>query len=142
MLSQCSAGFGEHALVLRRTRSEAALLRMSALGGAAVFGSGFSFLGLGVGLRFGQICRRGLCANHRATAADHLKCRDDVEHEHRKDTQRRIDPVIERRRGYQPSVRVFVPCHGVDNTPAGGAVSSGRLCPPLSRAKALGLFGR
>ena len=64
---------GEYALVLRRTRSKAALLSMSALGRAAVFGSRYCFLGVGVGLRFGQACRRGLCDIHRTTAADHLE---------------------------------------------------------------------
>ncbi len=63
-----------------------------------------------------------------------------MEHEHRKHAQRRIDPAIERRRGYQPSVRVFVPCHGLDNTPAQRPVSSAERYPPFSGARALGLF--
>jgi hypothetical protein len=46
----------------------------------------------------------------------------DVGHEHRKGTQQRIDPVIERRRGYQPSVLAFVLSHaGILNPPGGGA---------------------
>jgi hypothetical protein len=54
MLSQRLAGFGERALVLRRTRSFAALLRMSAMGRAVVLDSEVGFLVLGVGLRLGQ----------------------------------------------------------------------------------------
>jgi len=63
-------------------------------------------------------------------------------HEHRKHAQHSCQPKLRKLRGYQPSLRVFVPCHGVDNTPAQGDVSSGRLRPPILRAKALGLLGR
>jgi len=73
MLGQLVAGFGEHALVLRRTRSEAALLRKSAMGRAAVFGSQCCFLGWDVGRLSGQNRRHVLCANHRGTAAGHLE---------------------------------------------------------------------
>ena len=100
---------GEHALVVRRTRSEAPLLTMSAIEGAVLRDS-VLFLE-GVARLSGQIGRHGLCANHRATADDHLEGCGDVQHEHRKYAQRRIDPAIERRRGYQPSLRVFVSCH-------------------------------
>ena len=61
-----------------------------------------------------------------------LKLRADV-----LQTQHRIDPLIERRGGYQPSVRVFVPCHGEENTPGHGDVGSGRRCPPSLLASEL-----
>ena len=81
MLGHCLAGIGEHALVLRddRTREFRGADVMHAIPqderfwGAVVLDSEIGFLVLGVGPRFGQICRRGLCANHRTTAADHLK---------------------------------------------------------------------
>ena len=43
-----------------------------------------------------------------------------MEHEHRKRAQRSYQPVLRKLRGYQPSVRVFVPCHGLDNNPSIG----------------------
>ena len=139
---------GGHALVLRDDRTMdvrgadgvPAIPQDEGFRAAGVC-SWWGFLRLAVGLRFGQVCRRGLCANHRVTAADHLKRCGDVEHEHRKHSQRRIDPAIERRRGYQPSVRVFVPCHGLDNTSAQRPVSSAERYPPFSGARALGLLG-
>ena len=73
MLGRCLAGIGEHALVLRRTRSEAALLRMSALGWAVLRDSEYRFLGWGVGRTLGQTRRHVVCANHRSTAAGHLE---------------------------------------------------------------------
>ena len=120
MLGRCLAGIGEHALVLRDDRTREfrgadvvhAIPQDERFGWAVGLDSEIGFLVLGVGLRLGQICRRGLCANHSATAADHLKCRGDVQHEHRKHAQRSCQPVLRKRRGYQPSVRVFVPCHG------------------------------
>src|SRR6218665_2433229 len=48
--------------------------------------------------------------------------------------------MLRKRRGYQPSLRVFVPCHGLENTLARGLVRSGRLRPPIFVASALGLF--
>ena len=72
MLGQLVAGFGEHALVLRRTRSFAALLRMSALE-AVGLDSEVGFLMLGVGRLSGQICRRSACGIPVGTAADHLE---------------------------------------------------------------------
>ena len=115
---QLLAGSGEHAIVVRRTRSEAALLTMSACERAAVLRS-WLFLGDVVRLS-GQIGRHGLCANHGLTAADHLESCGDVGHEHRKCAQHSCQPKLRKLRGYQPSVRVFVPCHGLDNNPSIG----------------------
>jgi len=127
-LLELVAGSGEHALVVRRTRSEAALLTMSAFERAAVLRSCL-FLE-GVGLHSGQsgfvFMRVPITLGPKPV---HLECRDDVLHEHRKCAQHRIDPAIERRRGYQPSVRVFVPCHGLDNNPGSGP---GRIWRALS----------
>ena len=132
---QLVAGGGEHALVVRRTRSEAALLTMSAFARAAVSRSD-GFLE-GVVRLSGQGRRHGLCANHRLATADHLESCSDAMHEHRKCAQHRIDPTIERRRGYQPSVRVFVPCHGGHYTPAQAPVGSGRRYPTIFYASGL-----
>ena len=126
---------GEPARVLRRTRSGAALLSMSADGRAVLLDS-LGFLECVVRLS-GQSHRHGLCANHRTTAGDHPESCGDVQHEHRKQAQRRIDPAIERRRGYQPSVRVFVSCHGRDYTPAPGPVGSEGRYPSFFVARAL-----
>ena len=101
---------GEHALVVRRTRSKAALLTMSAIE-RAVLRDSVLFL-VGVARLSGQIGRHGLCANHRTTADDHLEGCGDVQHEHRKYAQHSCQQKLRKLRGYQPSLRVFVPCHG------------------------------
>jgi len=62
-------------------------------------------------------------------------------HEHRKHAQHSCQQELRKLRGYQPSLRVFVSCHGLDNTPARGAVDSGALYPPNFLANALSLFG-
>ena len=132
------AGVCEHALVVRRAHAlraahhegyRAAVLR------SCVFLEGVVPLS-------GQSRRHGLCANHRAAAADHLESCGDVLHEHRKCAQHRIDPAIERRRGYQPSVRVFVPCHGAHYTPALAPVGSGTRYPTIFRARSLKLLAK
>ncbi len=124
---------GEHALVLRRTHASRAAQHE---GLSAVLLDSLLFLEC-VDLHSGQRLRHLPCGIHGGTAQTHLECRDDVQHEHRKHAQRRIDPAIERRRGYQPSVRVFVPCHGRDYTRAQGPVDSAGRCPPKSGASGL-----
>ena len=135
-LLELVAGSGEHALVVRRTRSEAALLTMSACERAAVLRSCL-FLG-GVGLHWGQsgfIVRRVPITL--GAKPVHLECRGDVLHEHRKRAQHSCQPKLRKLRGYQPSVRVFVPCHGGHYTPALAPVGSGGGYPTIFRSRAL-----
>ena len=81
MLGQLVAGSGEHALVLRDDRTREfrgadvvhAIPQDERFGWAVGLDSEIGFLVLGVGLRLGQNRRRGLCANHRFAAADHLE---------------------------------------------------------------------
>ena len=126
---------GEPARVLRRTRSGAALLSMSAEERAALLDS-LGFLE-GVVRLSGQSHRHGLCANHRTTAGDHPESCGDVQHEHRKQAQRSYQPMLRKLRGYQPSVRVFVSCHGRDYTPAPGPVGSEGRYPSFFWARSL-----
>ena len=81
MLLQLVAGFGEHAPVLRDDRTREfrgadmvhAIPQDEGYWVAAVLSGRCCFLGLGVGLRSGQICRRSACDIHAGTAADHLE---------------------------------------------------------------------
>ena len=140
VLRRLVAGGCEHAVVVRRTRSGAALLTMSAIEGAAVLRSWF-FLA-GVGLHSGQRLRHLTCGIHGGTAQAHSDCRGDVGHEHRKCAQHSCQQELRKLRGYQPSVRVFVPCHGRDYTPVSAPVGSGGRCPTVFGRRTLNSFGK
>ena len=123
---QLVAGGCEHALVLRDAQLCCAPQHE---GYRAVLRDSELFLE-GVGLHSGQsgfiVMRVPITLG---TERAHLECRDDVLHEHRKHAQHSCQQELRKLRGYQPSVRVFVPCHGRDHTRAQGPVGSGGLCP-------------
>jgi hypothetical protein len=68
--------------------------------------------------RFGRLVWAAVTLGSLVRSFDAEESRD-VGHEHRKGVQQRIDPVIERRRGCEPSVLAFVLSHAGEFTPAG-----------------------
>ncbi len=117
MLLQLGAGMREHALVLRRTHAARAAQDEGYW--AAVLRSGLVLEG--VGLHSGQsgfILRRVPITLGMEPV--HLECRGDDVHEHRKCAQHSCQQELRKLRGYQPSVCVFVPCHGLENNPRFG----------------------
>ena len=127
-----------HARVVRHAHASRAAHHDGYGIGVAACGDECGFL-IGVDLLSGQRRRHFSYANHGRTAAAHPERRGDVGQQHRKHAQHRIDPAIERRWGYQPSVREFVSCHRRDYTRVQRPVDSGERYPTNLHASGLSL---